>query len=460
MNKHQAMDTRAWQTLDSAHYLHPFTDHAKLRTTGARVAVRAEGVYVWDNDGNRIIDGLSGLGCVNLGYGRSELVKAAADQMRELSFCQSFFSTTHPSAVLLAEDLISMVPKGLSHVFFQSSGSEANETAARLVRKYWDLAGQPERRVLIAREHAYHGSTAMAASLSGLSAMHAAGGDLPLPNIARIKAPFAYRHGPNMDPESFGIAAAGWLEAKILEIGPNRVAAFFAEPAQSAGGAICPPMTYWPDVERICRKYDVLLVADEVVCGFGRTGDWFGADYYGFTPDVMQLGKGLTSGYLPLSACVMSDRLAGTLIDKGGEWAHRFTYSGHPACCAVARENIRILRDEMIIENARNALVPHFAAMMETFNDHPLIGNVRFVGLMGGLEIVKNKNSGESYQYAEHVGDICSAEAMRRGLAFRANGDTMTLMPPLIITLDQLDTLFAIVREALDATARQLGVIA
>jgi putrescine aminotransferase len=460
MNKHQAMGTRAWQALDSAHYLHPFTDHAKLRTTGARVAVRAEGVYVWDNDGNRIIDGLSGLGCVNLGYGRSELVKAAADQMRELSFCQSFFSTTHPSAVLLAEELTSMLPKGLSHVFFQSSGSEANETAVRLVRKYWDLAGQPERRVLIAREHAYHGSTAMAASLSGLSAMHTAGGDLPLPNIARIKTPFAYKHGANMDPESFGVVAAGWLEAKILEIGPNRVAAFFAEPAQSAGGAICPPMTYWPEVERICRKYDVLLVADEVVCGFGRTGDWFGADYYGFTPDVMQLGKGLTSGYLPLSACVMSDRLAGTLIDKGGEWAHGFTYSGHPVCCAVARENIRIMRDEKIIENARNGLVPHFGAMMETFNDHPLIGNVRCVGLMGGLEIVKNKSSGESYQYAEHVGDICSAEAMKRGLALRANGDTMTLMPPLIITLDQLDTLFEIVREALDATARQLGVIA
>lgn len=453
------MDTQAWQVRDRAHYLHPFTDHAALRQTGSRVAVRGEGVYVWDTEGHRIIDGLSGLGCVNIGYGRRELVDAAAAQMLDLSYCPSFFKTTHPAVVTLAEKLVSLLPDNLNHVFFQSSGSEANETAARLVRRYWDLAGQPERRVLIAREAAYHGSTHMAASLSGIPPMHHAGGDIPLPNVVHIKTPYQYRHGPEMDADAFGVLAASWLEEKILEIGPDKVAAFFAEPAQSAGGAICPPMSYWPEVQRICRKYDVLLVVDEVVCGFGRTGKWFGHRYYGIEPDLMQLGKGITSGYLPLSATVVSDRVADLLIEAGGEWAHGYTYSGHPACCAVALENIRILEEEGIVEKADAELVPYFRAKIESFADHPLIGDVRSVGLMGGLEIVRDKATREAYPYEAKIGEACSAEALKRGLAFRANGDTMSLMPPLVITREQLDTVFDIAREALDATARRFGVI-
>jgi putrescine---pyruvate transaminase len=453
------MDTQAWLALDRAHYLHPFTDHAQMRAGQARVAVRGEGVYVWDSDGHRIIDGLSGLGCVNIGYGRPELAKAAAAQMQELSYCQSFFNTTHRSVIQLATELAGMLPNGLNQVFFQTSGSEANETAVRLVRKYWDLAGHPERRIIIARECAYHGSTVMAASLSGLAFMHQAGGDLPLPSVMHIKAPDRYKHGAGIDAEEFGVNAARWLEEKILELGADTVAAFFAEPAQSAGGAICPPMSYWPEIQKICRKYDVLLVADEVVCGFGRTGAWFGADYYGIAPDVMLLGKGLTSGYLPLSACVVSDRLADVLVARGGEWAHGFTYSGHPTCCAVALENIRILREEKIIEHAGRELVPYFRAKIESFADHPLVGNVRSVGLMGGMEIVKDKAMREAYPREVHIGQVCSAEALQRGLAFRANRDTMTLMPPLVITKDQLDTVFDIASEALDATARRFGVI-
>lgn len=453
------METKLWQSIDKAHFLHPFTDHARLYASGARVAVRAEGVYVWDNDGHRIIDGLSGLGCVNIGYGRPELARVAMEQMLALSYCPSFFHTTHPSVVRLAEQLTGMLPEGLNRAFFQTSGSEANETAVRLVRKFWDLSGQSARRVLIARESAYHGSTAVAASLSGIKPMHFAGGDIPLPNIVHIRTPNIYRHGAGMDPETFGVTAAGWLEDKILEIGPDKVAAFFAEPAQSAGGAICPPMSYWPEIQRICRRYDVLLVADEVVCGFGRTGRWFGWEHYGFTPDVMQLGKGLTSGYLPLSACIVSDRLADVLVTKGGEWAHGFTYSGHPACCAVANENIRLLREENIVETAGRELAPYFREKMQSFADHPLIGDVKSVGLMGGMEIVKDKRTREAYPNEAGIGDACSSEAMRRGLAFRANGDTMTLMPPLIIRKDQIDTVFEIAREALDATARRLGVM-
>lgn len=454
---YRELDTQAWQVLDRAHYLHPFTDHAGLRQTGSRVAVRGEGVYVWDTDGNKLIDGLSGLGCVNIGYGRRELVQAAAEQMLELSYCQSFFKTTHRAAVTLAETLTAMMPPALNHVFFQSSGSEANETAVRMIRRYWDLAGQPERRVIIARELAYHGSTHMAASLSGITPMHHAGGDLPLPNVVHIQTPYFYRHGFGMDPDEFGVLAASWLEEKILEIGPDKVAAFFAEPAQSAGGAICPPMSYWPEIQRICRKYDVLLVLDEVVMGFGRTGEWFGHRYYGIEPDILQLGKGITSGYLPLSASIISDRIADLLIDEGGEWAHGYTYSGHPTCCAVALENIRILEEEKIVETVSRELAPYFRAKLETFADHPLIGDIRSVGLMGGLEIVSDKATRESYPHEAHIGDVCSAEALKRGLAFRANGDTMSLMPPLIITTEQLDTVFDIAREALDATARQFG---
>lgn len=455
---YQHMETQAWQVLDRAHYLHPFTDHASLRQAGSRVAVRGEGVYVWDTEGDRIIDGLSGLGCVNIGYGRPELVKAAAEQMGALSFCQSFFNTTHPSAVLLAQKLASILPEGLNHVFFQSSGSEANETAVRAVRRYWDLAGKPERRVIIAREAAYHGSTHMAASLSGIPPMYTAGGDIPLPGVTHIKTAYQYRNGIGMDAEAFGIAAAGWLEERILEIGADNVAAFFAEPAQSAGGALCPPMSYWPEIQRICKKYDILLVVDEVVCGFGRTGKWFGSYYYGIQPDIMQLGKGITSGYLPLSACILSDRVADLLIDEGGEWAHGFTYSGHPACCAVALENIRLLEEEQIIERAESDLIPYFRAKLETFADHPLIGDVRSVGLMGGMEIVADKKTREAYPYSAKIGSFCSGEALKRGLAFRANGDTMSLMPPLIITREQLDTVFDVAREALDATAAAFGV--
>lgn len=452
------LKTEVWQSIDRAHYLHPFTDHKELHRSGARIAVRAEGIYVWDSDGNKIIDGLSGLGCVNLGYGRRELARAAAGQLIDLSFCQTFFHTAHPSVLLLAKQLAGMLAGLLNHIFFQSSGSEANETSARLIRKYWELKGEPQRKVLIAREKAYHGSTSLAASLSGLPQMHATGGDLPLPDIVHIKAPYAYKYGAGLSDEEFGLMAAGWLEEKILEIGANNVAAFFAEPAQSAGGAICPPMTYWPEIERICRKYGLLLAADEVVCGFGRTGKWFGADYYGFTPDLMQLGKGLTSGYLPLSACAISDAIADVLIEKAGEWCHGFTYSGHPACCAVALENIRILKEEGIVENAGRRLAPYFRSKLDSLASHPLIGDARSAGMMGGLEIVKDKSKREPFPEDAKIGAFCSAEAMKRGLALRANGDTMCLAPPLIITEEQLDEVFEITREALDATAKGFGV--
>jgi putrescine aminotransferase len=448
-----ASSTRAWQTRDSDHYLHPFTDHAALRARGARIVSHAEGVYVWDTDGNKVLDGLAGLGCVNIGYGRAELVRAAADQMQRLSFCQSFFNTSNQPAIRLAEALIDIAPAGIEHVFLQSSGSEANETAARLIRRYWRLLGRPEKRIIIARENAYHGSTMLAASLSGIPPMHEAGGDLPLPNIAHIKAPYRYINGPGQSADDFGRTAAGWLEDEILACGADTVAAFFAEPLQGAGGAIIPPDSYWPEIQRICRKYDVLLAIDEVVSGFGRTGAWFGCDTYAIVPDIMQVAKGLTSAYAPLSATLISGRIGRTLIDKGGEWHHGFTYSGHPMCCAVALENIRILREERIVETVRDDLAPYFAAHVAALSDHPAVGDVRARGLLAGIQLVADKGRRLLFDEALGVGEACSAFALENGLALRSIGDTMALMPPLVITKDQLDFVFAVTRASLDHVA-------
>jgi putrescine aminotransferase len=452
--------TRQWQERDVEHFLHPFTDYAGLKPSGARVLVRGDGPYIIDSDGNRIFDGLSGLGNVILGYSRRELVEAARRQMSELPYCQSFFRSTHPAAIDLAEKLTSILPGGhLNHVFFQSSGSEANETAVRAARRYWTLLGKPERRVIIARDSAYHGSTMLAASLSGLKPMHGAGGDIPLPNVTHIKAPHQYQHGANMTPEAFAKTAASWLEEAIVAIGAHNVAAFIAEPAQSAGGSIVPPPGYWQEIQAICRRHDILLIVDEVVCGFGRTGAWFGSVTYDIQPDIIELGKAITSGYQPLSATVFSDRVADVLIEMGGEWAHGFTYSGHPVCCAVALENIRILEDEKLVERAAGELVPRFRKYVEEFAEHPIVGEARSVGLMCGFELAHDRSARQAFAKDLHVGDRVSTEAMKRGLAFRANGDTMTLMPPLITTAAEMDFIFGVVGESLDAAAKHFGLM-
>lgn len=447
----------ALQQRDNAHYLHPFTDYAELHAEGARIQDRAEGVYIWDADGRRIIDGLAGLGCVNLGYGRQELADVAAAQMKRLSFSQSFFKTSNEPAIELAEKLVEIAPKGLNHVFFSNSGSEANETCLKLVHRYWKLAGKPDKAVVIAREQAYHGSTIATTSLSGNPVFYESGGGMPIPGIERIKAPYWYLNGADQSPDEFGLTAAGWLEDKILELGADRVAAFFAEPFQGAGGAIMPPTTYWPEIQRICRKYDVLLVVDEVVSGFGRTGKWFGCETFGIeSPDLMAIAKGITSSYFPMSAAMVSDRIASLLIAEGGEFYHGFTNSGHPVGAAVALENIRIMERERVVEHAAE-VGQYFGELIASLADHPLVGNVRSCGLFAGIQLVADKQTRRLFDDSLRVGDHCSAESLRRGLALRAIGDTMTLMPPLIITRAQIDEVFRVTVEALDATAHKFG---
>lgn len=448
-------NTRDWQALDAAHYLHPFTDSKALAHKGTRVITHADGIYLTDSEGNRILDGMSGLWCVALGYGRQELAEAAHRQMQQLPYYNSFFQCTSPPAIELSRLLVELTPPQFNHVFFTGSGSEANDTMLRMVRRYWDLQGQPQRSVVISRWNGYHGSTMAGASLGGMKAMHGQGG-LPIPGIEHIEQPYWFECGGDLSPEQFGIKAAQALEAKILELGPERVAAFIGEPVQGAGGVIIPPQSYWPEIQRIVDKYDILLVSDEVICGFGRTGQWFGCEHYGTRPDFMTLAKAITSGYLPLGALMVGDRVARVLIDKGGEFAHGFTYSGHPVACAVAIENLNIMRRERVVERVRTELAPHWAQAWQTLADHPLVGEARSLGLFGAVELVPRKPSREFFAPRGDVGLICREHCIQNGLVMRAVWDTMIVAPPLVISRAEIDELVRRVRRALDATERQL----
>jgi putrescine aminotransferase len=451
------LDTGQWQELDRLHHLHPFTDSKVLHDKGTRIITRADGVYLWDSDGRRLLDGMAGLWCVNIGYGREELARAAYEQMQELPYYNNFFQSTHPPAVDLAELLSQVTPAHLNRVFFTNSGSEANDTVVRMVRRYWDIKGKPSRTVVISRENAYHGSTMAGASLGGMKSMHKQGG-LPIPDIEHITQPYWYALGGDLSRDEFGLQAAGALEEKILALGADRVAAFIGEPIQGAGGVIVPPQSYWPEISRICKKYDILLVADEVICGFGRTGKWFGSEYFGIEPDLMSIAKGLSSGYLPIGGVMVSDGMAEVLIKRGGEFQHGFTYSGHPACCAVAAANIRILRDERIIENAEKETAPYLQKRIREFESHPLVGEVRGVGMLGALQLVRDKGSRQSFEPVGDVGSLCKDHCTDNDLVMRAVGDSMILSPPLIISKTEIDELVEKAGRALDLTARDLGI--
>ena len=443
-------NTQQLQDIDGQHHIHPFTDHKALMEKGTRIITRADGVYLWDSDGNKILDGMAGLWCVNVGYGRQELVDAATDQMQELPYYNNFFQTTHPPAIELSKALVDISPSQFNHVFFTNSGSEANDTVVRMVRHFWALEGKPEKTVIISRENAYHGSTVAGSSLGGMKGMHGQGGILH--DIEHIAQPYWYRSGSEMDPEEFGLKTAQALEIRIKEIGEDRVAAFIAEPVQGAGGVIIPPVSYWPELQRICKKYGILLIADEVICGFGRLGEWFGSEYFDIEADLMPIAKGLSSGYLPIGGLMVGDRVTETVINKGGDFNHGFTYSGHPAACAVALENIRILKDEKIIEKAKNELSPYLQKKWLALGDHPMVGEARGVGMVGALELVKDKNTKTSYSSDQNVGTICRDFCFNNGLIMRAVGDAMIICPPLVISYSEINELIEKAKLCLDLT--------
>ncbi|MFM5465003.1 aspartate aminotransferase family protein [Aeromonas simiae] len=450
------LDTREWQRRDASHHLHPFTDHQQLRDKGARIITRGEGVYLIDSEGRRILDGMAGLWCVNMGYGREELIAAAERQMRELPYYNLFFQTAHPPAIELAGLLAEVTPPGFNQVFFTGSGSECNDTVLRMVRHYWACQGKPERQVIISRRNAYHGSTVAGASLGGMRGMHEQG-SLPIPGIVHIDQPYHFGEGQGMSPHEFGVARARQLEQKLLELGPDKVAAFIGEPIQGAGGVIIPPESYWPEVQRICDHYGILLIADEVICGFGRTGSWFGCDTFGIRPDFMCLAKGITSGYVPLGAVMVSDRVAG-VIERGGEFAHGFTYSGHPVSCAVAIANIRLMQKESIVKRVHDRIAPYLQRRWAELSALPIVGETRGKGMVAALEIVQDKHSKTRFPATAHAGLTCREFCFDNGLVMRAVGDTMIISPPLVITETEVDNLVDLARRSLELTAERLLV--
>lgn len=445
--------TREWQALSSDHHLAPFSDFKQLKEKGPRIITRAKGVYLWDSEGNQILDGMAGLWCVAVGYGRDELADAASQQMRELPYYNLFFQTAHPPALELAKAIADVAPEGMNHVFFTGSGSEGNDTMLRMVRHYWAIKGQPNKKVIISRKNGYHGSTVAGASLGGMTYMHEQG-DLPIPGIVHIAQPYWFGEGGHMSPEEFGVWAANQLEEKILEIGVDNVGAFIAEPIQGAGGVIVPPESYWPRVKEILAKYDILFVADEVICGFGRTGEWFGSDFYDLKPHMMTIAKGLTSGYIPMGGLIVRDDVV-AVLNEGGDFNHGFTYSGHPVAAAVALENIRILRDEKIIERVHDETAPYLQRRLRELNDHPLVGEVRGVGLLGAIELVQDKATRKRYE-GKGVGMICRQFCFDNGLIMRAVGDTMIIAPPLVISTAEIDELVSKARKCLDLTLSAL----
>lgn len=443
--------TAYWRELDRAHHLHPFTDTAALNAKGTRVIARGEGVYLWDSEGNRLLDGMSGLWCVNLGYGRQDLMDAAYRQMQELPYYNTFFQTSNIPSIELAAALAEVTPDGFNHVFFANSGSEANDTVVRMVRRYWQIAGYTDKSVIISRENAYHGSTVVGMSLGGMAFMHNQGGPL-LPDVAHIPQPYYYGDDSGLDEHAFGLAMAGKLEEKILELGADRVAAFIGEPIQGAGGVIVPPQSYWPEIQRICDKYDILLIADEVICGFGRTGNWFGTQTFGMRPNVISMAKGLSSGYLPISAVSVDERVARALIDCGDEFAHGFTYSGHPVSAAVALQCIRAMQAEKIVETVAEEIAPYFQEQLHRLIDHPMVGDVSGCGMLGGIALMKDKAEKIFFDDPGKVGYLCRDHCFDNGLVMRSVGDRMVLSPPLIITKAEIDLLFARARTCLDLT--------
>lgn len=452
--------TAQWQALDAAHFLHPFTDFKALAAKGSRIIAKADNIYLWDSEGHKLFDAMSGLWCVNVGYGQQALIDAATAQLQTLPFYNAFFQTATMPAIALAHKLSQLAPKGFEHVFFTGSGSEGNDTIVRLVRRYWDLMGQPQRHTIISRFNGYHGSTMAGASLGGMSEMHAQGG-LPIPGIVHIDQPYYVQHGqPGESRDDFGKRAASWLEAKILEVGADKVAAFIGEPVQGAGGVIIPPETYWPEIQRICDQYGILLVSDEVICGFGRTGHWFGCERFGYKPDLITFAKGVTSGYIPLGGVMVGERVAKVLIEQGGEFAHGYTYSGHPVACAVALANLQLIEEQGLVQRVHDDTGPYLAQQYAALASHPLVGEAETCGLMGAIRLVRRKAQGdqpaEAFSSDKSVGMVCRAHCFGNGLIMRAVGDRMIIAPPLVLTRAQIDELMSLIQHCLDLTWAEL----
>ena len=442
------LPTAELQALDAAHHMHPFSTQSDLAKVGARVITSASGVRLKDSEGQEILDAMAGLWCVNIGYGREELAQVAARQIRELPYYNTFFQTTHVPAIALSAKLAELAPGDLNHVFYAGSGSEANDTNLRMVRTYWEQMGKPGKSIVISRWNAYHGSSVGSGSLGGMKGIHSQGG-LPIPGIEHIDQPHWWAEGGDLSPEEFGLERARQLEAKIDQLGEDRVAAFIAEPVQGAGGVIIAPDTYWPEVMRICRERDILFIADEVICGFGRTGNWFGSQTLDLTPDIMTVAKGLSSGYVPIGGSIVSDKVAEGI--GATEFNHGYTYSGHPVACAVALENLRILEEEKIVEKVREDTGPYLQEKFATLADHPMVGEAKMIGMMGSIALTPDKSARAPFAAdAGTVGYMTRERCFANNLIMRHVYDRMIVSPPLVISKPDIDLLIERAWQSLD----------
>jgi putrescine aminotransferase len=447
--------TAAWRAADAAHHLHPFTNTRELNARGPRVIVSAKGVHLTDSEGNRILDGMAGLWCASVGFGRDEIADAVAAQLKELTFYNTFFNTTHPPVVELSRALAEVTPPQFNRFFFTGSGSESNDTILKLVTYYWELMEQPERRIFVSRRGGYHGSTVATAALGGFGGMHKMHG-VPVGNIFHAPAPSWWDQGGDLSPEAFGLKIAHDTLSLIDGIGANRVAAFIGEPIMGAGGVIIPPSTYWPALSAGLKERGVLLISDEVICGFGRTGQWFGCETMGTEPDLMTMAKGLTAGYVPMGAVAVSDRVANVLLEKGGEFAHGYTYSGHPAACAAALATLNIMHREKLVERVRDDIGPYLQAKWATLADHPLVGEAVMTGLIGAMQLTADKSSRQGFGDKAGVGLICREHSFNNGLIMRAVGERMVIAPPLVLTHAEADEIMDKVNRTLDMTLDSL----
>ena len=446
--------------------LHPTTNLLTHRNAGPLVLERAEGIYVYDSDGKRYIEGLAGLWCTGLGYGNQELVETAREQMSKLSFTHLFGGRSHEPAIALAEKIRAISPVPNSKVFFTNSGSEANDTQVKIAWYFNNVRGQPKRKKIIARQRGYHGTTVASASLSGLGVFHA-DFDLPLPAMLHTDCPHHWKFAEEGESEQdYASRIVRNLEEMIEREGPDTIAAFIAEPVMGAGGVLIPPATYFEKVQALLAKHDIAFIADEVICGFGRTGNWWGCQTFGIQPSTVTMAKAITSAYVPMGALTVPDNVYQTLVEasgKHGVFAHGFTYSGHPLACAVALKTIEIYERIRIVEHVQR-VTPVFQARLKALADHPLVGEARGVGLIGGLELVKAKRSKQSFDPKLGVGAKAARFAEEEGVLCRAvGGDTVALCPPLVIDETEINALFDGISSALDRTeawARKEGHLA
>ena len=454
MHLHNEFAPDSVEARDLRALLHPSTNLKLHQEHGPTVHERADGVYLWDNKGKQYLEGMAGLWCTALGYGNKELAAVAEEQMRKMSYSQLFAGRTNEPSVLLAERLIEMAPMDGGRVFFGLSGSDANDTQIKLLWYYNNAIGRPEKKKIISRKRGYHGITIASGSLTGIPTFHKEF-DLPLPGVMHVTCPHYYSEGlPRETEAQFVDRLLAELEQLILQEGAETIAAFIAEPIQGAGGVVVPPQGYLPRVAQLLAEHDILFIDDEVICGFGRTGQPFGAQTFGIKPTTMSLAKALSSAYLPISAVLLPDFMHDAFVsrsDELGNFGHGFTYSGHPVCAAVALRNLEIM-DEMDLYTHANRIGKVFQERLRAFADHPLVGEVRGEGLIAAVELVQEKQPRIPFNLADGVGAYCSAACQDAGVILRNLGDNVAFCPPLIINEDQVDELISKFAVGLDAT--------